>query len=149
MSEFIPSPYLACEFCTHRHEQGHETSHIPTLFHICWKLSVSRCQSSLEGLVPSSPVSCIVCQLFSLQCNPRIELNAQDTGKFPAQERELPVWGGDSTNYLKQGRLIFSVLGGGGCGSMHSLCVFLAAPVFPSWARVLPGGAALVPVPEP
>lgn len=32
---------------------------------------------------------------------------------------------------------------------MHSLYAFLPAPVFPPWARVLPGDAALVPVPEP
>lgn len=33
-----------------------------------------------------------------------------------------------------------------GCRALHA---FLAMPVYPPWVRVLPGDAALVPVPEP
>lgn len=83
MSEFISVSLFGMQILhPYRDEQGHKTSCTSTLFHICWKLSVSRCQSSLKGglyHLISSPVF-FLCQLFSLQCNPRIELNAQDMG---------------------------------------------------------------------
>lgn len=55
-------------------EEGYvlfETSLRSTLLRICLKLNASRCQYSLERLVPSSPLFSIVCQLSSLGCNPR------------------------------------------------------------------------------
>lgn len=78
----FPSPYLACKLCTltGMNRARKHVTHPP--YSIFAGNSVSAgANPPWRGLyhLVSSPVF-YVCQLFSLQCNLRIELNAQDTG---------------------------------------------------------------------